>query len=168
MSDIFSISVAFYTPFLKEVWEKKPEIEQAFHMEEPVTLDSGEGTLEHSMHHHHDHIPQPPPRHESYMKHNMIMNNINNNNAQDGSGSENCEHLPVRSLNGPQDHELKLNLNDNNEKYPLLYMHDKDMGIDDSYVVQDEDKSEKNQLLNQGKLFQDPWQFGFARRKPFF
>lgn len=81
-------TAAFYAPFLKDVWDKKPEIEQAFHMEEPVTLDSGEGTLEHSMHH----LPQPPPRHESYMlKHNTA--------GTDGSGSENYEHLPTRSLN---------------------------------------------------------------------
>jgi len=26
---------SFYTPFFKDVWEKKSEIEQAFHMEEP-------------------------------------------------------------------------------------------------------------------------------------
>ncbi|XP_058794856.1 rho GTPase-activating protein 190 isoform X2 [Phymastichus coffea] len=53
---------AFYTPFFKEVWEKKPEIEQAFNMEEPSNLnDSGEGTLEYSALH-----PMPPPRHESY------------------------------------------------------------------------------------------------------
>ncbi|XP_076751830.1 rho GTPase-activating protein 190 isoform X3 [Xylocopa sonorina] len=53
---------AFYTPFFKEVWEKKPEIEQAFNMEEPGNLnDSGEGTLEYSALH-----PMPPPRHESY------------------------------------------------------------------------------------------------------
>lgn len=56
-------------------------------MEEPVTLDSGEGTLEHSVHRH---LPQPPPRHESYML---------KNNGTDGSGSENYEHLPTRSLN---------------------------------------------------------------------
>ncbi|XP_066603982.1 rho GTPase-activating protein 190 isoform X2 [Prorops nasuta] len=53
---------AFYTPFFKEVWDKKPEIEQAFNMEEPGNLnDSGEGTLEYSGLH-----PMPPPRHESY------------------------------------------------------------------------------------------------------
>ncbi|XP_059615370.1 rho GTPase-activating protein 190 isoform X2 [Phlebotomus argentipes] len=130
---------AFYTPFLKEVWDKKPEIEQAFHMEEPVTLDSGEGTLEHSMHHH---LPQPPPRHESY----MLKNN------HDGSGSENYEHLPTRSLNslnGPDDN-IKLNLNDNSEKYPHLYMlGEKDMGIDDTYM-NDDDKDEKSRLIHQG------------------
>lgn len=37
------------------MWEKKPEIEQAFHMEEPAN-PTGEG-----MH------PLPPPRHESYL-----------------------------------------------------------------------------------------------------
>uniref|UniRef100_A0A8D8RS93 Rho GTPase-activating protein 190 n=1 Tax=Cacopsylla melanoneura TaxID=428564 RepID=A0A8D8RS93_9HEMI len=31
----FQQKSAFYTPFFKEVWEKKPEIERAFHMEEP-------------------------------------------------------------------------------------------------------------------------------------
>lgn len=136
---IRSFSVTFYTPFLKEVWDKKPEIEQAFHMEEPVTLDSGEGTLEHSMHH----MPQPPPRHESYMLKNA-----------DGSGSENYEHLPTRSLNslnGPDDNNINFNLNENNEKYPHLYMlGEKDMGIDDTYM-NDEDKDDKTRLIHQGK-----------------
>ncbi|XP_037027323.1 rho GTPase-activating protein 190 isoform X6 [Bradysia coprophila] len=134
------LKFAFYTPFLKEVWEKKPEIEQAFHMEEPVTLDSGEGTLEHSMHQ----LPQPPPRHESYM--------LKNTAGTDGSGSENYEHLPTRSmnsLNGPDDN-LKFNLNDNSEKYPHLYMlGEKDMGIDDTYM-NDDDKDDKARLLHQG------------------
>ena len=136
------ISVAFYTPFFKEVWDKKPEIEQAFHMEEPVTLDSGEGTLEHSMHHH---LPQPPPRHESYML---------KTTAGDGSGSENYEHLPTRSLNslnGP-DENIKLNLNDNNEKYPHLYLlGEKDMGIDDTFINDDE-KDDRSRLIHQGTL----------------
>lgn len=131
-------AVTFYTPFLQEVWEKKPEIEQAFHMEEPVTLDSGEGTLEHSTHH----LPQPPPRHESYMLKNA-----------DGSGSENYEHLPTRSLsslNGGDDNNINFNLNDNNEKYPHLYMlGEKDMGIDDSYL-NDDDKDDKSRLIHQG------------------
>ncbi|XP_055603332.1 rho GTPase-activating protein 190 isoform X2 [Uranotaenia lowii] len=56
-----------FAPFLKEVWDKKPEIEHAFNMEEPLTIDSGEGTMEHSMHHHHQQAPQPPPRYESYL-----------------------------------------------------------------------------------------------------
>ncbi|XP_014247205.1 rho GTPase-activating protein 190 isoform X2 [Cimex lectularius] len=32
----FQHKTAFYTPFFKEVWDKKPEIEQAFHLEEPA------------------------------------------------------------------------------------------------------------------------------------
>uniref|UniRef100_A0A1B6K9C5 Rho-GAP domain-containing protein n=1 Tax=Graphocephala atropunctata TaxID=36148 RepID=A0A1B6K9C5_9HEMI len=51
----FQQKTAFYTPFFKEVWEKKPEIEQAFHMEEPGHLP-GDGIH-----------PLPPPRHESYL-----------------------------------------------------------------------------------------------------
>ncbi|XP_073999023.1 rho GTPase-activating protein 190 isoform X4 [Rhodnius prolixus] len=38
----------YYTPFFKEVWEKKPEIEQAFHLEEPIvdsSLQSNEKLL---------------------------------------------------------------------------------------------------------------------------
>ncbi|XP_053666685.1 rho GTPase-activating protein 190 [Anopheles marshallii] len=59
---------ASFAPFLKEVWDKKPEIEHAFNLEEPLTIDSGEGTMEHSMHHHHQQqVPQPPPRYESYL-----------------------------------------------------------------------------------------------------
>lgn len=54
---------AFYTPFFKEVWDKKPEIEQAFNMEDPSGLDdSGEGTLERPSHHYHRSITLPPPR----------------------------------------------------------------------------------------------------------
>lgn len=58
----FSFVAAFYTPFFKEVWEKKPEIEQAFHMEEPISFNtSGKSTLEMPARQ-----PRPPPRHESY------------------------------------------------------------------------------------------------------
>ncbi|XP_055914651.1 rho GTPase-activating protein 190 isoform X15 [Eupeodes corollae] len=110
------LKFAIYTPFLKKVWDRKPEIE-SLHMEEPVTLDSGEGTLEHSMHH----LPQPPPRHESYM--------LKNTAGTDGSGSENYEHLPTRSLNS---------LNG-----------EKDISMDDTY---DDDKDEKARLLHQGWL----------------
>ena len=50
------ISGLFYTPFFKEVFEKKSEIEQA--MEDASRLDdSGEGTLERPMRQ-----PLPPPR----------------------------------------------------------------------------------------------------------
>lgn len=60
---VFSLPAAFYTPFFKEVWDKKPEIEQAFNMEDPSGLDdSGEGTLERPSHHYHRSITLPPPR----------------------------------------------------------------------------------------------------------
>ncbi|XP_063220269.1 rho GTPase-activating protein 190 isoform X2 [Bacillus rossius redtenbacheri] len=76
---------AFFTPFFKEVWEKKPEIEQAFHMEEPVNLNdlnsSGEVSLERTNRH-----PLPPPRNESY--HIKV-------GSTEGSGSEIYEQLPT-------------------------------------------------------------------------
>jgi hypothetical protein len=71
---LFSLSAAFYAPFFKEVWEKKPEIEQALqqlaergglgsgyhfslggiglamndHGDGVEGIDSGEGTMERS------------------------------------------------------------------------------------------------------------------------
>ncbi|XP_044016188.1 rho GTPase-activating protein 190 isoform X6 [Aphidius gifuensis] len=90
---------AFYTPFFKEVWEKKPEIEQAFHMEEPGNLnDSGEGTLEYSALH-----PMPPPRHESY----HLQTPDDGMSVTFRSGSESYEQLtPDGDLgdNGMHDH----------------------------------------------------------------
>ncbi|KAJ8927325.1 hypothetical protein NQ314_020223 [Rhamnusium bicolor] len=93
---------AFFTPFFKEVWEKKPEIEQAFHMEEPSGLDSGEGTLERSRSQRHNH-PMPPPRHESYY---LKLN--------DGSESENFE------LSGPDE---RLSSSDHSDKFSSIYMY---------------------------------------------
>ncbi|XP_044766017.1 rho GTPase-activating protein 190 isoform X2 [Coccinella septempunctata] len=82
----------FYTPFFKEVWEKKPEIEQAFHMEEPSNLDDIDyQSLQ-------DH-PIPPPRHESY---HLKMN--------DRSGSESY------FLNGPDDRHSS---SDHSDKYNI-------------------------------------------------
>lgn len=110
----FHQKTAFYTPFFKEVWDKKPEIEQAFHMEEPSgLLDSGEGTLElprtQRAHGH----PLPPPRHESYnVKHN------------DGSGSENYEHLA--DINGPD--ERLGSSSDHSDKYSQIYMYGSENG----------------------------------------
>ncbi|CAH0558065.1 unnamed protein product [Brassicogethes aeneus] len=92
---------AFFTPFFKEVWEKKPEIEQAFHMEEPSGLDSGEGTLERSRSQRHH--PMPPPRHESYY---LKLN--------DGSESENFE------LSGPDE---RLSSSDHSDKFSNIYMY---------------------------------------------
>ncbi|XP_025830625.1 rho GTPase-activating protein 190-like isoform X2 [Agrilus planipennis] len=98
---------AFFTPFFKEVWDKKPEIEQAFHMEEPSTMeDSGEGTLEHSRSQRHH--PLPPPRRESY---HLKLN--------DGSGSENYE------VNGPDE---RLSSSDHSDKYSQIYMYGSENG----------------------------------------
>lgn len=79
-------AVAFYNPFLKTAWDNKYEVEN-LHVEESITLDSGEGTLENSV----NQMPRPPPRHESYM--------LSSTLGTDGSGSENYEMLPTRSLN---------------------------------------------------------------------
>ncbi|XP_022207896.1 rho GTPase-activating protein 190 isoform X1 [Nilaparvata lugens] len=54
----FQQKTAFYTPFFKEVWEKKPEIEQAFQMEDPPP---GPGSAMDEGGH-----PLPPPRNHSY------------------------------------------------------------------------------------------------------
>lgn len=83
---LFFITVAFYSPFLKNAWDNKYEVEN-LHVEESITLDSGEGTLENSV----NQLPRPPPRHESYM--------LSSTLGTDGSGSENYEMLPTRSLN---------------------------------------------------------------------
>ena len=59
-----SVTASFYTPFFKEVFEKKSEIEHAFSMEDAARLDdSGEGTLERPMR---GGQPMPPPRMDSY------------------------------------------------------------------------------------------------------
>ncbi|XP_055846391.1 rho GTPase-activating protein 190 isoform X8 [Episyrphus balteatus] len=137
------LKFAIYTPFLKKVWDRKPEIE-SLHMEEPVTLDSGEGTLEHSMHH----LPQPPPRHESYM--------LKNTAGTDGSGSENYEHLPTRSLNSLNVRRVMKNvifrkLSPSHMKRTTILVAtktcEKDISMDDTY---DDDKDEKARLLHQG------------------
>ncbi|XP_037941714.1 rho GTPase-activating protein 190 [Teleopsis dalmanni] len=88
------VKFAFYSPFLKIAWDNKYETEN-LHIEESITIDSGEGTLENSIHQ----LPRPPPRLESYM--------LSSTMGTDGSGSENYEMLPTRSLNS---------LNDGSEK----------------------------------------------------
>lgn len=66
----------------------------------------------------------------------------------------------MNSLNGPDDN-LKFNLNDNSEKYPHLYMlGEKDMGIDDTYM-NDDDKDDKARLLHQGMIFHQFFFFFF-------
>ncbi|XP_045541767.1 uncharacterized protein LOC123723228 isoform X2 [Papilio machaon] len=45
---------AFYTPFFKEVWERKGEIERAFRMEQPHNLQMWQ---QRAPHHHRDTTP---------------------------------------------------------------------------------------------------------------
>jgi len=75
---------AVYTPFFKEVYDKKLEIEAAFQLEDSACLnDSGEGTLERPFRRTH---PVPPPRHEHYGL---------RAGSNEGSGSEIYERLPT-------------------------------------------------------------------------
>ncbi|KFM58166.1 hypothetical protein X975_04418, partial [Stegodyphus mimosarum] len=77
---------AFYTPFFKEVWERKPQIEKAFTLEDS---DYSIGSR----------TPVPPPvpsRQESY--------HIRSGSLEDGGDSEGLyEQLPVESGHGPDD-----------------------------------------------------------------
>ncbi|XP_017869931.1 PREDICTED: rho GTPase-activating protein 190 isoform X9 [Drosophila arizonae] len=105
------VKFAFYNPFLKIAWDNKYEVEN-LHVEESITLDSGEGTLENSV----NQMPRPPPRHESYM--------LSNTLGTDGSGSENYEMLPTRSLNSlNEERDISLDeiYDDNNEKPKHLH-----------------------------------------------
>ncbi|KAG6464644.1 hypothetical protein O3G_MSEX014645 [Manduca sexta] len=77
---------AFYTPFFKEVWERKGEIERAFRMEAP------HARALHALHAHAPHAPhaahnlpdvaaarpQPPPRDHSYRLNNMRDHKLTN------------------------------------------------------------------------------------------
>ncbi|GFT88469.1 rho GTPase-activating protein 190 [Nephila pilipes] len=77
---------AFYTPFFKEVWERKPQIEKAFSLEDS---DYSIGSR----------TPVPPPvpsRQESY--------HLRSGSLEDGGDSEGLyEQLPVESGHGPDD-----------------------------------------------------------------
>ncbi|EFX70652.1 hypothetical protein DAPPUDRAFT_309374 [Daphnia pulex] len=78
---------AIYTPFFKEVWDKKMEIEQAFQLEDASGLnDSGEGTLERPLRRTQ---PIPPPRHRIYGQRSSRAG------SNEGSGSEIYERLPT-------------------------------------------------------------------------
>ncbi|XP_023298984.2 rho GTPase-activating protein 190 isoform X3 [Lucilia cuprina] len=105
------VKFAFYSPFLKNAWDNKYEVEN-LHVEESITLDSGEGTLENSV----NQLPRPPPRHESYM--------LSSTLGTDGSGSENYEMLPTRSLNSlNEERDISLDeiYEESNEKPKMLH-----------------------------------------------
>lgn len=129
MMIVIKILVAAFAPFLKEVWDKKPEIEHAFHMEEPLTIDSGEGTMEHSMHHHHSIAPQPPPRFESYINgtyrstHKMSNRSVNSLEMEDS----------VKYGNTGED---------TRQTYSNMYFYEENNS--------DMDKEDRNRHLNQG------------------
>eukprot|EP00095_Tigriopus_kingsejongensis_P003293 maker-scaffold355_size198070-snap-gene-0.30 protein:Tk03293 transcript:maker-scaffold355_size198070-snap-gene-0.30-mRNA-1 annotation:"rho gtpase-activating protein 190 isoform x5" len=79
---------SFYTPFFKEVFEKKSEIERAFSMDDSARLDdSGEGTLERPRRQ-----PMPPPRIDSYRMYSR-QPGPPSNASRSGSGSEIYERL---------------------------------------------------------------------------
>ncbi|XP_070506073.1 rho GTPase-activating protein 190 isoform X5 [Chironomus tepperi] len=122
---------ASFAPFLKEVWDKKPEIEHAFHMEEPLTIDSGEGTMEHSMHHHQN-APQPPPRYESYLLNGSYRH------------FDKMSHRSVNSLDGMEESVKYGNVPDERQAYSNMYFYEENNS--------DADKDDRNRML--GKSFQ--------------
>ncbi|CAH1718320.1 unnamed protein product [Chironomus riparius] len=122
---------ASFAPFLKEVWDKKPEIEHAFHMEEPLTIDSGEGTMEHSMHHHQS-APQPPPRYESYLLNGSYRH------------FDKMSHRSVNSLDGMEENVKYGNVPDERQAYSNMYFYEENNS--------DADKDDRNRIL--GKSFQ--------------
>ncbi|XP_026272441.1 rho GTPase-activating protein 190 isoform X2 [Frankliniella occidentalis] len=113
---------AFYTPFFKEVWDKKPEIEQAFNMEEPPGLSrSAECTLEVRP----GRRPRPPPRLESYHC---------KGGSNDGSGSEIYERLPTDASQGddinlsPSFNDHLLSPSDDSDIYSHVEMYSQENG----------------------------------------
>ncbi|XP_017869928.1 PREDICTED: rho GTPase-activating protein 190 isoform X6 [Drosophila arizonae] len=140
------VKFAFYNPFLKIAWDNKYEVEN-LHVEESITLDSGEGTLENSV----NQMPRPPPRHESYM--------LSNTLGTDGSGSENYEMLPTRSLNSlNEERDISLDeiYDDNNEKPKHLHQTDVS-GSKDSLATHDaewlDDKSDARRNANKNSIW---------------
>lgn len=124
--------VASFAPFLKEVWDKKPEIEHAFHMEEPLTIDSGEGTMEHSMHHHQG-APQPPPRYESYLL----------NGSYRHHNFDKMSHRSVNSLDGMEENVKYGNIPDERQAYSNMYFYEENNS--------DADKDDRNRMLGKSK-----------------
>ncbi|XP_069168257.1 rho GTPase-activating protein 190 isoform X30 [Procambarus clarkii] len=135
---------AFYTPFFKEVWDKKPEIEQAFNMEDPSGLDdSGEGTLERPPHHYHRSITLPPPR----------RNLPPRSQSAEGSSSEIYETVPTDGSHDDLDEPLSPVFPDDQPLTPS----------DDSDIYSHIDNDEEEHLVKPSQLkkqhrFQQGWQ----------
>ncbi|XP_069950019.1 rho GTPase-activating protein 190-like isoform X18 [Cherax quadricarinatus] len=136
---------AFYTPFFKEVWDKKPEIEQAFNMEDPSGLDdSGEGTLERPPHHYHRTITLPPPRRTLPPR----------SQSAEGSSSEIYETVPTDGSQG----------DDLDEPLSPVFPDDQPLTpSDDSDIYSHIDNDEEEHLVKPSQLkkqhrFQQGWQ----------
>ncbi|XP_069168238.1 rho GTPase-activating protein 190 isoform X11 [Procambarus clarkii] len=124
---------AFYTPFFKEVWDKKPEIEQAFNMEDPSGLDdSGEGTLERPPHHYHRSITLPPPR----------RNLPPRSQSAEGSSSEIYETVPTDGSHDDLDEPLSPVFPDDQPLTPS----------DDSDIYSHIDNDEEEHLVKPSQL----------------
>lgn len=132
---------AFYTPFFKEVWDKKPEIEQAFNMEDPSGLDdSGEGTLERPPHYHRS-ITLPTPRRSLPPR----------SQSAEGSSSEIYETVPTDgSLGDDLDEPLSPVFPDDQQLTPS----------DDSDIyshIDEEEQLVKPSQLKKQHRFQQGW-----------
>lgn len=103
-------------------------------MEEPLTIDSGEGTMEHSMHHHH-HPPQPPPRFESYLI----------NGTAYRQNFDKMSHRSVNSLDG-MDENAKYGSSGQDERqaYSNMYFYEENNS--------DADKDDRSRILGKGQL----------------
>ncbi|XP_075218370.1 rho GTPase-activating protein 190 isoform X2 [Lycorma delicatula] len=119
----FQQKTAFYTPFFKEVWEKKPEIEQAFLMEDPPggsNIQDGIGGMIH---------PMPPPRHQSY---HIKMESNDGSCCEEGGGEP---FSPTYS----QEHIITGSASDDSDTFsPLdIYSQDaEDPKLSDSKITQ--------------------------------
>ncbi|KAL1130273.1 hypothetical protein AAG570_013211 [Ranatra chinensis] len=119
----FQQKTAFYTPFFKEVWEKKPEIEQAFNMEEPA----GGNNLNEAKQ------PVPPPRNHSYhikLSSKLVSDMYDRLTAEDGTFSPTYsqEHMAIASPSddsdtySPIDTQLKINSKSPNKTHQGLVL----------------------------------------------
>lgn len=103
-------------------------------MEEPLTIDSGEGTMEHSMHHHQQ-PPQVPPRFESY--------SINGGTYR----HHNFDKMSHRSVNSLDEESVKYGNvvpDDRQQAYGNMYFYEENNS--------DADKDERGRMLGKSKL----------------
>lgn len=105
-------------------------------MEEPLTIDSGEGTMEHSMHHHHQ-PPQPPPRFESYSINGTYRHNF-----------DKMSNRSVNSLDGMEESVKYGNTQDERQTYSNMYFYEENNS--------DLDKDDhRNRNLGQGEFLNE-------------